>query len=93
MADATYQPKVYREQGGDKLVVKSGGEIKVETGGKVTNDGTQAAAIVTLTDSTTGTAGDTVDDNTASVKDDIASLAKKINDILVALRGAGIIVT
>jgi hypothetical protein len=93
MADATYQPKVYREQGGDKLVVKSGGEIKVETGGKVTSDGTQAAAIVTLTDSTTGTAGDTVDDSTASVKDDIASLAKKINDILAALRGAGIIVT
>lgn len=89
----SYQPKVYREQGGDKLVVASGGEIEVKTGGKVTAGGTQAAAIVSLTDSTTGTAGNTVDDATASVKDDIASLAAKINAILAALRGAGIIVT
>ena len=29
----TYQPNVYREQGGDKLIVKSGGEIEVQTGG------------------------------------------------------------
>ncbi len=91
MPDATYQPKVYRQQGGDVLVVKSAGEVKVEPGGKITNDGTQASAIVNLTDSTGGTAGNTVDDTTASVKDDIASLAAKINSILAALRGAGII--
>ena len=48
-----------------------------------------ATAIVTLTDSTTGTAGDTVDDTTASVKDDIASLAAKINAILVVMRARG----
>lgn len=87
----TYQPKVYRDEGGDRQVIASGGEIKVESGGIITNDGTQATAIVNLTDSTTGTAGDTVDDTTASVKDDIASLAAKINGILAALRGAGII--
>jgi hypothetical protein len=62
--------------------------------GRVSNniegDGSQAA-IASLTDSTTGTAGDTVDDATASVKDDIASLAAKINLILAALRTAGII--
>lgn len=29
----TYQPKVYREQGGDKLIVASGGEIEVQSGG------------------------------------------------------------
>ncbi len=46
MADPTYQPKVYMEQGGDRQVVKSGGEIKIETGGKIVpNSGTQAAAI------------------------------------------------
>lgn len=55
--------------------------------------GEQVAAIASLTDSTTGTAGDTVDDNTASVKDDIASLAAKINAILAALRSHGIIAT
>jgi hypothetical protein len=33
--DATYQPKVYRKQGGDILVIASGGQIKVESGGEV----------------------------------------------------------
>ncbi|KKM93046.1 hypothetical protein LCGC14_1212400 [marine sediment metagenome] len=50
-------------------------------------------AIVVLTDSTTGTAGDTVDDTTASVKDDIASLAAKINELRTALINAGILAT
>lgn len=31
----SYQPKVYREQGGTDLVVVSGGKIRVETGGEV----------------------------------------------------------
>lgn len=35
MPDETYQPKVYREQGGDKLVVKDGGIIKVEDSGHI----------------------------------------------------------
>lgn len=35
MADATYQPKVYRKQGGDTQVVASGGDIAVESGGIV----------------------------------------------------------
>ncbi|OGT54649.1 MAG: hypothetical protein A3E01_09865 [Gammaproteobacteria bacterium RIFCSPHIGHO2_12_FULL_63_22] len=33
MADGTYQPKVYRAQGGDRQVVASGGEIDIESGG------------------------------------------------------------
>jgi hypothetical protein len=33
MADATYQPKVYRKQGGDELVVASGGLVTLESGG------------------------------------------------------------
>ena len=56
------------------------------------NDRRHIAAIASLTDSTGGTAGDTVDDTTASVKDDIASLAAKVNAILTALRDFGIIV-
>ena len=45
MADPTYQPKVYHDKDGDRIVVASGGELKVESGGKVTNDGVQAAAV------------------------------------------------
>jgi len=42
MADATYQPKTYRKQGGDELVVASGGALTVESGGTLTNAGTLA---------------------------------------------------
>lgn len=35
-----------------------------------------------LTDSTTGTAGDTLDDTTSGQKDDVASLAAKVNAII-----------
>lgn len=91
MPDTTYQPKVYLADGGDRIVVASGGVLDVESGGIVKAAGTQATAIASLTDSTTGTPGDTLDDTTAGQKDDIASLAAKINAILAALRGAGII--
>lgn len=36
MADATYQPKTYRKQGGDEYVVADGGLLTVESGGEVT---------------------------------------------------------
>ena len=39
MADETYQPKVYRRQGGDVLVVANGGEINMEPGAKFASDG------------------------------------------------------
>jgi hypothetical protein len=45
MADSTYQPKVYRKQGGDVLVVASGGVLDIETGGIVKANGTQGAAL------------------------------------------------
>lgn len=35
MADATYQPKVYRDNGGDRQVIKSGGELNAESGATV----------------------------------------------------------
>lgn len=49
------------------------------------------AAITLLTDSTTGTASNTLDDTTAGVKDDMASVAAKINEIIAVLRAKGII--
>jgi hypothetical protein len=35
MADTTYQPAVYRKQGGDELVVANRGKITVESGGAI----------------------------------------------------------
>lgn len=56
----SYQPKVYMEQGGAKLVVASGGEINIETGGKILTNGTHASAITDLTDNSAGTADNTI---------------------------------
>ena len=45
MADTTYNAKVYHKQGGDELVVASGGLLNIETGGKIVVNGTQGAAL------------------------------------------------
>lgn len=39
MVDNTYQPKVYETDGGNRLVVASGGTIDIQTGGTMTVDG------------------------------------------------------
>ncbi len=59
MADATYQPKVYRKDGGDTLVVASGGAIKDERntakiyvdpeGSDTLGDGSSFSPVKTLT--------------------------------------------
>lgn len=48
MVDATYQPAVYRKQGGSELVVASGGTITVETGGVINDKGAVAGATITV---------------------------------------------
>jgi len=89
MADTTYSPKVYRTQGGTELVVASGGQIKLETGGKlVPNSGTQASAIA---DAPAGGTGATAGAYDTSANRDL--LIAAVNSILAALRGAGIIAT
>jgi hypothetical protein len=70
----SYQGKVYRKQGGDELVVSSGGMI--------TAAGTQASAI---TDATAITGGE------APTEAEHNALLAKVNSILAALRGVGII--
>ncbi len=91
----------YHAQGGDEWVVGGTlvieGELKIN-GGTITNNGSQAAAIVSLTDSTTGTANNTVTDvgaafTQATLNDNFADLTAKVNAILAALRGAGLIDT
>lgn len=98
MADATYSPAVYRKQEGDELVVASGGAINVESGGAIQAAGTQASAIADLTDNSGGTADGTIADveaiyTEATLANNFADLAAKVNAILAALRGAGIIAT
>jgi hypothetical protein len=47
MVDATYSPKVYRKQGGDELVVASGGLITVEAGGSIVGADTVTGLLAT----------------------------------------------
>lgn len=77
MADATYQPKVYRKQGGDVQVVASGGSIDVESGGKIVAAGTQAANVASIT--TTGTFS--------------TGICAKIEAMRAAIEGVGITAT
>jgi len=87
MADASYQPKVYRKQGGNELVVASGGQIKIETGGKVVpNSGTQAASITDAPAGGTGATAGAYD--TAANRD---AMIVSLNALIAACRGAGII--
>jgi hypothetical protein len=96
MADETYQPKVYKKQGGDELVIANGGEINVETGGIITANGTQASAVADLTDNSGGTANDTIEAVSgsgadAAINNNFADLAAKVNALIAALEGAGIL--
>jgi hypothetical protein len=75
--DGSYQPKVYRQQGGDIQVVKSGGEIKMEAGGIISANGTQASNIATFTATGTFSTG----------------IAAKIISLIAAVEGVGITAT
>jgi glutamate-1-semialdehyde aminotransferase len=104
--------KNYNELGGAKTVI--GGELEIATGGKITANGVQAAAITSFTDNTgvvtpdkiienvpaTATAPAALADAAArtevnvaltAIENNTADLTKSVNDILAALRGAGII--
>ena len=77
---------------GKVLEVNTGDVIQVKTGGKIVpNSGTQASAIVALTDNSTGTASDTIASiaDTAT-KNAIASIAAKVNAINTAIKAVGI---
>ncbi len=78
----TNTSKIYNNTG-ETLVVESGGSIQIKTGGKIVpNSGTQATAI---TDATAITGGE------APTEAEHNALLAKVNSILAALRGAGII--
>ena len=44
-----YQPTVYKDEGGNRMTVASGGEIRMQPGALITNNGTQAANVATMT--------------------------------------------
>lgn len=95
MADSTYQPKVYRNQGGDIVTVASGGVVNMETGSIMKANGTQASALAVLSISV-GTADDTLADvggafNQTTLNDNFADVGTKINAIINALKGVGIL--
>lgn len=56
MSDPSYNTSVYTKQGGAELVIASGGKLTIETGGTLTANGTQGAALtaqltqITITD-------------------------------------------
>lgn len=79
----SYNAKVRRLQGGDVLEVVTGGEIRLN-GGTLTNAGTQATAIADATAITGGESPTEAEHN---------ALITKLNSVLAALRGAGIIAT
>lgn len=55
MADATYQPKVYRKSGGDAQIVASGGYVDIETGGELRLGGTAITATAAEINAAAGT--------------------------------------
>jgi len=81
-----YNAKVHMD-GPDELVVESGGQI--------TAAGTQASAVVDLTITTDLTGVDTDTDMTAAqagqIEADLAAIATKLNAIIAALEGVGIL--
>jgi hypothetical protein len=72
-----------------------GGTLEIATGGKITNNGTRASAIVAHTYSTGGTADNTLADfgasfSQATLSSNFADLAAKVNALIAAVHGAGI---
>lgn len=76
----SYGTKVYKRQGGDAMVVASGGKLVMQTGAKlVPNSETQAANIAAVQATSAG--------NFTTAERD------KFNLVLVALKGVGILAT
>lgn len=72
--------KVYHEDGGDSFVIDSGGTLDIKSGGQITAAGTQASAI---TDATAAVSSPT--------KAEFDAVVTKLNSVLAALRGVGVI--
>ena len=91
----SYNAKNYVEQGGDVTVI--GGELNVAAGWKISKAGTQADHIADVAVTATLTGVDTGTDMTAAqaatIVADLNSIKTKMNAILAALEGVGILKT
>ena len=96
----SHNTKIYRKQGGDELVVDTGGAVTLGGsidvyGGKITKEGTQANHIADLALTADLTGVDTGTDMTAAqaaaLEVDLAAIATKTNAILKALEDVGIL--
>jgi len=87
MADETIANKAHHGPDGDSFVIKSGGELNIESGGKVSADGIQAAAVA---DANVAHALNAIYSD-VEVETALDALGGKINTILTALRGAGVV--
>ena len=92
----SYNAKNYVEQGGDVTVI--GGELNVAAGGKISKAGTQADNIADLT-ITANLAGINNTDTYMTAEQatalgvDLAAIATKLNAVIAALEGVGILKT
>jgi hypothetical protein len=48
MPDPSYQPKVYRKQGGDAQVIAAAGEVEVQQGGKIRDDQPEQSSLPSI---------------------------------------------
>lgn len=82
---------------GSTLNVESGGKIDIAAGGVISAEGTQAANIADLAITTDLAGVDTGTDMTAAqaaaIEADLASIATKLNAVIAALKGVGILST
>lgn len=90
MPDETYTTKVYKPDG-DTIVVAAGGKIVVEDGGLIEGPAGQAAAIADADDDVTGLANNADVTTPVATKDEHDALAGTVNEVLAALRAAGIV--
>lgn len=98
----SHNTKIYRKQGGDELVVDTGGAVTLGgsidvDGGKITKAGTQANHIADVAVTATLTGVDTGTDMTAAqaatIVTDLNAARAAINAILKALEDVGILKT
>jgi len=83
----SYQPKVYREQGGDKTVVATGGEIEVQSG--ATLDLQSGAVVIgNLAAAAVDVAADSIQIVDASASN--ALKTESIADLVSAMAGTGL---
>jgi len=92
MSDESYQPKVYKTNGGDMLVVANGGTIKLEAGSLIVPaSGAQAALVAAITAVAATQTASYVQADAQSVVDLAMANKAAINAILIALTNLGII--